>query len=173
MKMATINTMIDKPNPDDFTDLLGRPGYLIRRLHQIHVALFLDECSEFNITPVQFGVLTVLNNQKTLDQTTIANQIGIDRNTAADVIRRLEGRGLLERPRSTTDKRAKLARITEQGSVFIKATQPAMIRAQRRLMAPLNNAQYDQLMKLMELLIQENNEVSRAPWRPIVEKIGK
>ncbi len=173
MKMATKNTMIDKPNPDDFTDLLGRPGYLIRRLHQIHVALFLDECSEFNITPVQFGVLTVLNNQQTLDQTTIANQIGIDRNTAADVIRRLEGRGLLERPTSTTDKRAKLARITEQGRVFIKATQPAMIRAQRRLMGPLNNTQYDQLMMLMELLIQENNEVSRAPWRPIVEKIAK
>ena len=61
----------------DFSELWSRPGYLVRRLHQIHVAIFLEECSEFNLTPVQFGVLTVLYEGEALEQSTIAKQIGI------------------------------------------------------------------------------------------------
>ena len=37
-----------------------RPGYLIRRLHQIHVALFQKECAAFEITPLQYSLLTAL-----------------------------------------------------------------------------------------------------------------
>jgi len=159
---------MNEPTPKrrDFTSLWDRPGFLIRRLHQIHVAMFLEECSEFNITPLQFAVLTVLYDRETLDQVTIANQIGADRNTVADVIRRLERRGLLERPASVTDKRAKLARITDEGCVFVEAVQPRMIDAQRQLTVPLDREEYDVLMKLMRKLILENNDASRAPMRP-------
>lgn len=164
---ATENKMSNGiPSRDDFTSLWGRPGYLVRRLHQIHVAMFLEECSDFNVTPVQFAVLTVLYNEKTLDQVTIANQIGVDRNTVADVIRRLERRGVLERPASIADKRAKLARITKEGRIFVESVQPAMIRAQRRLVKTLSDDEHDTLMTLLGKLIQENNESSRAPMRP-------
>ncbi|OED39412.1 hypothetical protein AB833_15460 [Chromatiales bacterium (ex Bugula neritina AB1)] len=149
----------------DFTSLWNRPGFLIRRLHQIHVAIFLDECNEFNVTPVQFGVLTVLNTQESLDQVTIASSIGVDRNTTADVIRRLEARGLIERPASVTDKRAKLARITEAGRQFVASVQPAMIDAQRRLTKTLSREENEQLMRLMRKLINDNNDASRAPMR--------
>jgi DNA-binding MarR family transcriptional regulator len=154
-----------KPSRRDFTDLWERPGFLIRRLHQIHVAMFLDECSEFNLTPVQFAVLTVLFEQGTLDQITIANLTGFDRNTVADVIRRLEQRGLLQRPASVADKRAKLAQITDQGREFVNAAQPAMIKAQRRLVKPLDDEEYSTLMVLMDKLLRANNEASRAPLR--------
>lgn len=154
----------------DFSNLWNRPGFLIRRLHQIHVAMFLEECNDFNVTPVQFGVLTVLNDHETLDQVTIANLIGIDRNTAADVIRRLEGRGLIERPASLTDKRAKLAQITEQGKDFVASVQPAMITAQRRFTNPLSREENEQLSNLLRKLINENNDASRAPMREKVRK---
>lgn len=149
----------------DFGNLWNRPGFLIRRLHQIHVAMFLDETDEYNVTPVQFGVLTVLNSEETLDQVTIASLIGIDRNTAADVIRRLEARGLIERPDSITDKRAKLAKLTKQGREFVTSVQPRMVDAQRRFTNSLNREENEQLMKLMRKLINENNDASRAPMR--------
>lgn len=152
-------------NSREFTDLRDRPGHLIRRLHQIHVAIFLEECSEFNLTPVQFGVLNVLYDGKTLEQVAIAGHLGIDRNNAADVIRRLESRGLLQRPTSTKDRRAKLARITEKGRRLVDDVFPAMAEAQRRFVSPLSDDEYAQLMHLMEKLIVENNEASRAPWR--------
>lgn len=149
----------------DFTDLWNRPGFLIRRLHQIHVAMFLEECDEFGVTPVQFGVLTVLNTQDTLDQISIANLIGVDRNTVADVVRRLAIRGLIERPESVNDKRAKLARITQQGREFVNAVQPSMIAAQRRFTNPLSREENEILMRLLRKIIDENNDASRAPMR--------
>jgi MarR family transcriptional regulator, lower aerobic nicotinate degradation pathway regulator len=150
----------------DFTSLWNRPGFLIRRLHQIHVAMFLEECSDFNITPVQFGVLTVLYDQDPMDQVTIANQLGVDRVTVADVIRRLERRGLLERTINPADKRAKLARITEVGHAFVDAVQPEMIKAQRRFVTPLDAAENETLMTLLTKLMEANNLASRAPLRP-------
>lgn len=157
--------MTEMANPSEFSELRDRPGHLIRRLHQIHVAIFLEECSEFNLTPVQFGVLNVLHDGKTLEQVAIAGLLGIDRNNAADVIRRLERRDLLRRPNSTKDRRAKLARITENGRQLVDAVFPAMVEAQRRFVNPLSDDEYSQLMHLMEKLVVENNEASRAPWR--------
>lgn len=150
----------------NFEALSGRPGHLIRRLHQIHVALFLEECGIHNLTPVQFGVLTVLTDGKVRDQVTIAAMIGVDRNTAADVIRRLQKRGLLERPENPADKRTKLAKITPAGLQLVEVVKPGMIEAQSRLINPLSKQEYDQFMRLTNKLISANDHSSRAPWKP-------
>lgn len=155
---------------DDLSDLWHRPGYLIRRLHQIQVAMFLEECAEFNITPVQFGVLTVLHDGEPRDQGSIATQLGVDRNTVADVIRRLERRGLLKRLEATVDRRTKPARITNEGAAFVDAVQPAMERAQRRFISPLQKEDQNRLMELMRELVEENNEAGRAPLHPDSER---
>src|SRR5215471_1741011 len=52
--------------------LWGRPGYLLRRLHQIHYALFFEECAGFDITPVQYGLLTTLSLNPDLDQNSLS-----------------------------------------------------------------------------------------------------
>ena len=90
--------------------LWGRPGYLLRRLHQIHYALFFEECAGFDITPVQYGLLTTLSVNPDLDQNSLARELGIDRTNVADVLNRLARRGLLERRRSPDDGRMVLAR---------------------------------------------------------------
>jgi len=157
-----------------FENLAERPGHLIRRLHQIHVGLFLEECDKHDLTPVQFGVLTVLVDGAIRDQVTVAALVGVDRNTAADVIRRLTGRGLLERPDNPTDRRTKMAKITDAGKQMVDAVQPGMIKAQARLIDPLSEEEYAQFMALAEKLIAANDHSSRAPWRPGKEaKKGK
>lgn len=56
-----------------------RPGYLVRRLHQIHSAIFLEECQQFGITPVQYGLISTLLENPGIDQVTLGNEVGIDR----------------------------------------------------------------------------------------------
>jgi len=148
-----------------FERLIDRPGHLIRRLHQVHVALFLEECGAQNLTPIQFGVLTVLKDGKERDQVTIAYSIGIDRNTAADVISRLEKRQLLVRPDNPLDRRTKLAQITASGQALVNTVVPGMIEAQKRLVAPLSDEEYETFMSLTLKLVTENDHNSRAPWR--------
>src|SRR5712672_2457212 len=59
--------------------LSQRPGFLIRRLHQIHVALFQEACGHFEVTPLQYSLLSALAARKTADQTTLAADIALDR----------------------------------------------------------------------------------------------
>ena len=35
-------------------DLYTKPGHLIRRAHQIVVGMFMEECAEHDLTPVQY-----------------------------------------------------------------------------------------------------------------------
>src|SRR6266446_4438111 len=70
--------------------LWGRPGFLLRRLHQIHYALFFEECAGFDITPVQYGLLTTVSLNPDLDQNSLARELGIDRTNVADVLNRSE-----------------------------------------------------------------------------------
>ncbi|MFZ2296723.1 MAG: MarR family transcriptional regulator, partial [Aquabacterium sp.] len=44
--------------PIDAQVLEEMPGFYIRRLQQIAVAIFLEETQDFGITPVQFAALT-------------------------------------------------------------------------------------------------------------------
>ncbi len=48
--------------------LYKRPGFLLRRAHQISVSLFMEESAEFNITTTQYGVLVILRCFEDLDQ---------------------------------------------------------------------------------------------------------
>jgi len=132
-------------------------------LHQIHIGLFAEECQQFDITPVQYGLLTVLYSGNALDQVTLATEVGIDRTSGADVMRRLERRGLLVRVQSKEDRRAKLVQITDEGKALVRAMQPSMERAQQRLLAPLKAAEQESFVKLMQQLILANNSASRAP----------
>ena len=108
----------------------------------------------------------VLLDGEVRDQVTIAALIGVDRNTAADVIRRLAKRALLERPDDPKDKRTKLAKITQDGKKLVEKVQPGMVKAQVRLIDPLSDDEYALFMELTQKLISANDLSSRAPWRP-------
>ena len=145
--------------------LWDRPGFLIRRLHQIHVALFLEECRGFDVTPVQYAVLTALAIAPGRDQITLARDAGIDRTNVADVLKRLAQRGLIERRRGDADRRVRLAYLTPDGAALTARMEAAMLRAQDRLVAPLSEPDRTRLMRSLAALVAANNEFSRAPTR--------
>jgi len=151
---------------DELKSKLGdRPGHLIRRLHQIHVAMFLEECAAYSLTPVQYAVMTILAIQPKLDQISIANEVAIDRTNVADVLARLEERCIVTRQVSSADRRMKLAVLTNEGARITRDMEAAMQRAQDRFLAPLAADQRVEFMRLMDALVNANNAFSRAPAR--------
>lgn len=146
-----------------YKQLWSRPGYLIRRLHQIHVGLFADACGADGVTAVQFAILSVLQENDGLDQLTLSKAVGIDRTSGADVIKRLVRNDLVTREPSEDDARANVVRITQAGRTLIKKMQPAMAAAQDKLMSPLNVEEQAVFIDLLSRLIEANNEFSRAP----------
>lgn len=148
------------------TPLWRRPGYLVRRLNQIHYALFYEECGAFDITPVQYGVLTTLSMKPGLDQNSIAQEVGIDRTNVADVLSRLERRGLVRRERGREDRRTYVTWLTPEGTRLTKAMLAPMKRAQERMLEPLDAAERERFLALLLRLIDANNDVSRAALGP-------
>src|SRR6266576_6356811 len=146
--------------------LWGRPGYLLRRLHQIHYALFFEECAGYDITPVQYGLLTTLSLNPNLDQNSLARELGIDRTNVADVLNRLARRGLVERRRSPDDGRMVLARLTRAGERLTRRRYRPMRRAQRRLVAPLLSQERNALIITLIRLINGNNHLGRTIFQP-------
>jgi hypothetical protein len=53
-------------------DVNAAPGHLIRRAHQISVAIFNAHLAAADVTPVQFAILNALQNKPGVDQITLA-----------------------------------------------------------------------------------------------------
>lgn len=169
---ATTLTVSDAVSDPELRQLITRmplwrrPGYLVRRLNQIHYAIFFEECAEFDITPVQYGILTTLSLKPGAEQNSIACDVGIDRTNVADVLSRLARRGLVRRQRGALDRRTFVTWLTPEGERLTKAMLGAMRRAQDRLLAPLDAAERENFMALLLRLIDANNDVSRAALGP-------
>jgi MarR family transcriptional regulator, lower aerobic nicotinate degradation pathway regulator len=144
-------------------DLGELPGHYIRRLQQIAVAVFLQEAGPTGVTPVQYAAMQAVANQPDLDQRSLARQIGLDTSTVAGVVDRLEARGLMLRQASPQDRRVRLLRLTPDGEATLAEVVPAMQRAQQRMLAPLPAAQRREFMRMLKVLVDGNNELSRAP----------
>lgn len=147
------------------SSLLGRPGFLIRRLHQIHCGLFSDETREHNITPVQYSLMTALHTHGEMDQNSLALEIGLERTSVAEVIPRLEARELLVRRQSPTDKRVKLVKLSRKGLYLLKRMQESVERAHERTVESLPEDERDLFMLQMIRLVEANNAQGSAPFR--------
>jgi DNA-binding MarR family transcriptional regulator len=145
--------------------LADRPGYLVRRLHQIHVALFAETCGRFGITPVQYSMMTALDREGALDQMSLAAEVGIDRANATDVIRRLEGRGVLRRGADETDSRLKICSLTPAGRRLAARMRPAVELAHQRTIAALPPRERAAFLASLVRLVEANNERGRTKLR--------
>ncbi|MEZ3160729.1 MarR family winged helix-turn-helix transcriptional regulator [Microbacterium sp. BWT-B31] len=89
-------------------------GYLIRRAQQLHVAAWTRMVST-EITSVQYSILVVLDRLGEASQRELCDEVDLDRSTVADLVSRMERRGLLERSRDPQDARRNAVRLTEHG----------------------------------------------------------
>jgi DNA-binding MarR family transcriptional regulator len=151
------------------------PGYLFRRLQQIAVAIFVEECKAFDLTPVQFAALIAIHTHPGIDATRLSAVIAFDRSTLGNVIERLQVKKLIERKPSAGDKRVKLLYLTRPGAALLRDIIPSVDRAQARMLQPLKPADRRTLMALLSQLVDLNNEASRVPLRAenALEHLGK
>jgi DNA-binding MarR family transcriptional regulator len=152
-----------------------KPGYLFRRMQQIAVAIFVEECAEYDLTPVQFAALVGIQTHPGIDATRLSAVIAFDRSTLGNVIERLETKQYVERKPSSEDRRTKLLYVTRSGAALLRDVMPSVDRAQARMLQPLKPADRKMLMALLTQLVDLNNEASRVPLRAedALEHLGK
>ncbi|MBA4489296.1 MarR family winged helix-turn-helix transcriptional regulator [Paracoccus sp. S1E-3] len=147
------------------TQIYNLPGHLIRRLHQIAVAVFAAQtkAAGFDLTPVQYGALSTLRDRPGIDQATLAGLIAHDRVTIGGVVSRLESRGYIERRVRDDDRRARALTLTPRGETLLQTIQPAIRATQEKIMTGLDEAERAEFMRLLHKLTETGNQLSRAP----------
>ncbi|MDB5363646.1 MAG: transcriptional regulatory protein [Rhodospirillales bacterium] len=150
-------------------DLYAKPGHLIRRAHQISWALFVNECADYNVTPVQYSALVAIEERPGVDATRLSALIAFDRSTIGNVIERLETRGLVTRKAGAEDRRQKLLFLSDQGRELLRKITPLVERVQERIMAPLTKDEREIFVRLLDRMGQVNNDVTSAPLRRLEE----
>jgi DNA-binding MarR family transcriptional regulator len=167
--------MRNKAPPVTMDAVYSKPGYLFRRMQQIAVAIFMEECRACDLTPVQFAALVAIHTHPAIDATRLSAVIAFDRSTLGNVIERLESKEYIERKPAAEDKRVKLLYLTKGGAALLRDIMPSVDRAQARMLQPLKPADRKMLLALLTQLVDLNNEASRVPLRAedALEHLGK
>lgn len=151
------------PDDDVMQGLHDRPGFLIRRAHQISQSVFTEECESLDITSTQFGVLSVLSRAGELDQISIARLLGFDRSTTGLVVKLLEERKLVVRAVDETNRRRHILRLTEAGEDLRHRAEPLVNRARERLEKVFTPTQAAEFYKLLDHFTRAFDETARVP----------
>jgi DNA-binding MarR family transcriptional regulator len=145
-----------KPSKTRSWPLEQRPGFLIRRLHQIHVALFQKRCAAFEITPLQFSLLSALAKRGMADQTTLAADVALDRTTTTGALKRLQSRHFIERSVDHGDRRAQCCRLTKSGAKLLRQMEMSALKAHLETVADLSKADQKRFVAMMQQIVAAN-----------------
>jgi DNA-binding MarR family transcriptional regulator len=146
--------------------LYTRPGFMIRRAHQISIDIFIEACRPLELTPSQYGVMFVLNHAGPLSQIGIARLLGLDRSTTALVVKILIERGFVGKTKSEEDARKTEIVLTPEGNRVMRSADKRATKSKDALMAPFTAAESKQLLALLSKFVNHFNEKTRVAIRP-------
>ncbi len=151
-------------------ELYAKPGHLLRRAHQISVALFTEECTKHDLTSVQYAALVAIDENPGVDATRLSGLIAFDRSTLGGVIERLEAKDLIYRRASEEDKRIKLLYLSPAGRSLLTTVTTAVERVQERILEPLRPADRKTLIQLLTQLVSLHNDTLPSSLRLVANR---
>jgi DNA-binding MarR family transcriptional regulator len=147
--------------------LHARPGFLLRRAHQISVALFLEETGAWNVTTSQYGALLVLARaQEGLDIVGLGRRLGMDRSTCALVVSKLEAAGWVAMQTNPIDRRRKDLKLTAAGRATLETLADPARLARERLLSAFSPEEAEQFLALLRKFVATFDGVIRTPIGP-------
>lgn len=143
--------------------LFTRPGFLLRRLHQVSVGMFEDACKTLALTPTQYGTMVIINAKAAQDQSSVARQLGIDKVTVMRVLKGLESRGLLTRSVNEQDRRQYFLTLTEDGASVLGQAHRLAESVQDKLLSVLPEGEGEVLLRVLHDWADALEPFARVP----------
>jgi DNA-binding MarR family transcriptional regulator len=124
-----------------------------------------DLVSSHGLTGPQALLLTEIARGGPLTGSELASRVSLSQATVTDVVKRLEGRGLLTRERSEVDKRRILLRTTEEGALLVRKSVPLLQERFQQRLAGLHDWEQTQLLASLQRIAELMNaeDLDAAP----------
>jgi DNA-binding MarR family transcriptional regulator len=133
--------------PEDGYRLQDQVGFVLRKAHQRHVAIFAARIGD--LTPPQFAALAKLADVGETSQNQLGTLIAMDAATVKGVIDRLKARGLVELTRHDADKRRLLVNLTAEGRETVERLVPLAEQITVETLQPLSSKEAATLLRLL------------------------
>src|SRR5436305_4515479 len=131
-------------------------GYSLKRAQLKVFEDFLRSVAPLQLTPAQFSVLLLLENNPGRNQTEIASTLGILRPNFVAMLDGLESRELCARVRSTNDRRSHILMLTDKGrAVLARAKKLVATKHEARLNELLGPANRAALLAMLATIAKE------------------
>ncbi len=144
--------------PPPLRDLLG---FQLRRAHMLfaqHWQLSFRNEPE-RITPVQGGMLLVIDSHPGLTQAALARLMDVEAPTLLQSVDRLEANGLVQRIRRAGDRRAYALQLTQAGERAVAAVRNFVPHREAELLTDLTTAERVLFLDLLKRVVHRGHVV--------------
>ena len=145
-------TLVDQFHLEDIV------SHLLRRAHFVAEELFNAEFSGESITPRQKAALIVVSQHPGLTQNALAAHLFMDRNTVAEMVKRLCANGMLIRTSAKTDQRAYQLYLGTEGAELLDRVLPRDADVERKLLERLPEEYRPLFLKCLKMMVAPVDE---------------
>jgi DNA-binding MarR family transcriptional regulator len=124
-------------------------GYNLRRAHQLAWRTYVSFIGESKIRPGLFSLLILTRSNPGIAQIELGTHLGVDKASIVALLDRLERAGLIERRRSTRDRRRQGIFLTEAGSAELETLTVQVRQLERQMASRFSKAELDQFLALL------------------------
>jgi DNA-binding MarR family transcriptional regulator len=149
------------------SQLYSRPGFLLRRAHQICVAIFEANFERLALSPAQYSVMIALHDLRGVNQSDLAKAIGMNKVTVSQIVQALEARGWITREKADIDRRRRRLVLTRAGQRALAQTAEMAEATYAEQMAPLSEQERQRLFKLLHRIVDRLEPRARTPFEPV------
>jgi DNA-binding MarR family transcriptional regulator len=137
-------------------ELGSSTGFVLALLGQDAMRRLRDALTTHDLKPRQFQILDLLADRGPIGQRELGETMAIDHSILVTMLNPLEADGLIERKRSSTDRRRHVVTVTPAGKRRLANAAQAQREAEDALFAGLTEQQRDQLRELLIALRDAN-----------------
>jgi MarR family transcriptional regulator, lower aerobic nicotinate degradation pathway regulator len=152
-------------------DLHQAPGHLLRRCHSRARAIF-DELvgRKTGLSKQQVALMIAIAHSPAATHAQLSEETGFDRNTLADTLDRLIGKGLAVRQRSLVDARAYDIQLTSEGLRSLEDLIPLSFEVQAKIIEPVPEELRPELIRCLQILAGISPASESEPLAPRAAK---
>jgi DNA-binding MarR family transcriptional regulator len=147
-----LSVLAPEDDPLDGYSVEDQVGFLLRRAHQRHAAIFAEGMTAPELTPTQFTALIMVVALGRVSQNHLGRLAAMDPATIQGVVRRLLDRGLIRRLRDPIDRRTVVLAPTREGVALATRAVPCARRITEATLAPLAEPERHHLLSLLRKL---------------------
>jgi DNA-binding MarR family transcriptional regulator len=133
-----------------------RIAFLLAQVGALASTRFTERTRDIGLTPSDAGVLRLLDRAPGLSQRALADRLGAVPSRVVPLIDSLQDRGLVERERSSTDRRTYELRLSAEGRRVLHQLHGIAEAHEAELLASLTDGQRAQLRDLLAQLVAAN-----------------